>query len=173
MMEHAGERSSAGSGAGPGGHDGGTHAGSTHAEQEPGKVRELALHVVRMFETRMDAAGIAIESEVQSFSSRVQLKLLAAGALFLAIWSFIVLLAIALPDKARVPVLGGVVLLFLLGALWAQMSAKKLDSPRGVGSLRWFLESMRLDLEVLTRSLAQRNVPHAAEKREPPDDIAA
>ena len=77
--------------------------------RKPGPARALTIHLLRMLETRMDAAGIALNSEIQTFSLRLQLKLLAAGALFVAIWGAIVLLAIVLPDPYRGPVLGGVV----------------------------------------------------------------
>ena len=62
-----------------------------------------------MLETRVDAAGIALQAETESFLARLQLQLLAAAAFFIAIWGGIVLLAIVLPPHLRVPVLGGVV----------------------------------------------------------------
>ncbi len=57
----------------------------------------------------MDAAGIALQSEIQVFSSRLQLRLLAAATFFLAMWGGIVLLAIALPPHLRIPVLAAVI----------------------------------------------------------------
>ena len=47
----------------------------TSADDEPGKARALTIHVLRMIETRMDAAGIALQAELHSFSSRLQLRL--------------------------------------------------------------------------------------------------
>lgn len=120
-------------------------------EQHP--ARALTLHLLRMLETRMDAAGIALQSEVQSFSSRLQLKVLAGAAVFFAIWGGIVLLAIALPEGARIPVLSAVVVAFVLVAVWAQLAAKKRLASHEVGSLHWFLEGLKQDLEVLARSL--------------------
>jgi uncharacterized membrane protein YqjE len=105
----------------------------------------------------MDAAGIALNNEVQTFSTRLQLKLMAAAALFIAIWGGIVLLAIALPDPYRIPVLAMVVALFALGAVWAQLAAKRRQASNDVGSMRWFLDGLKLDLEVLSRSLARRH----------------
>ena len=108
-------------------------------EQHP--ARALTLHLLRMLETRMDAAGIALQSEVQSFSARIQLRLLAAGAVFIAIWGAIVLLAV-----------------------WAQLASKKKASSRDVGSMSWFLDGLKLDLEVLSRSLNRaRSVPRERE----------
>jgi uncharacterized membrane protein YqjE len=144
-------------------------------EEDSSSARALSLHLVRMFETRMDAAGIALNSEVQSFSKRMQLRLLAAGALFIAIWGGIVLLAIALPPHLRVPVLSAVVVAFVIGAVWAQSAAKRNVSSRDLGSMSWFLESLKLDLEVLSRALAKSRTqsPPAAEQKSEPDDLAA
>ena len=66
--------------------------------------REMSLHLLRMLETRLEAAGIVAQAESQRLLSRLQLKLLAAAAVFIAIWGAIVLLAIALPPDLRVPV---------------------------------------------------------------------
>jgi uncharacterized membrane protein YqjE len=146
-------------------------------EQDTGSARALTLHLLRMFETRADAAGIAVQSEIQSFSERLQLRLIAAGAMFLAIWGGIVLLAIALPPHLRIPVLSVVVVGFIAGAVWAQLAAKRKVTSRGVGSMTWFLDGLRLDLEVLSRVLASSRTPPASapapEQRSPPSDIAA
>ena len=119
------------------------------------------LHLLGMLETRMDAAGIAINSEVNSFTTRLQLKLLAGGALFMAVWGGIVLIAIALPEAWRIPVLAGVIAVFVLAALWAMAAAKRKADANEIGSMRWFMEGLRRDLEVLSRSLGTRN-PHGA-----------
>jgi uncharacterized membrane protein YqjE len=126
------------------------------AGEEAGPARARAIHQLRMLETRMDAAGIALNSEIQTFSLRLQLKLLAAGAMFIAIWGAIVLLAIVLPDPYRGPVLGAVVAVFVAVAIWAHVAASRAISSQAVGSLRWFLDGLKLDLEVLSRSLAAR-----------------
>ena len=144
-------------------------------EDESGSARALTLHLLRMLETRMDAAGIALHAEVQSFSARLQLRLLAAGALFIAIWGGIVLLAIALPPNLRIPVLSGVVVAFVIGAVWAQVAAKRTVSSQDVGSMTWFLDSLKRDLEVLSRSLgkSRSQEPPPGEHRSQPDDLAA
>lgn len=138
---------------------------------EAGPTRALTIHLLRMLETRMDAAGIALNSEIQTFSLRLQLKLLAAGALFIAIWGAIVLLAIVLPDPYRGPVLGLVVTAFVAVAIWAHLAAKRAISSHAVGSMRWFLDSLKLDLEVLSRSLTPRH--SMAEKRSNPSELAS
>ncbi len=143
--------------------------GADAEAEEPHPARALTLHLLRMLETRMDAAGIALQSEVQSFGSRIQLKLLAAAAVFIAIWGAIVLLAIALPDPWRVPVLGAVIVGFVALAVWAQLAARKRIASHAVGSLHWFLEGLKLDLEVLSRSL--QRVREAA--KSPPEDRSA
>lgn len=117
--------------------------------------REMSMHLLRMLETRMDAAGIALQGETQLLMVRLQLRLLAAGAMFIAIWGGIVLLAIALPPHLRVPVLGAVVAGFVICAIAAQMMAKRKASTHQVGSLHWFLDSLKQDLEVLSRALAR------------------
>jgi uncharacterized membrane protein YqjE len=149
-------------------------------DPEPHPAREMSLHLLRMLETRMDAAGIALQSETQLVIGRVQLKLFAAAAVFIAIWGGIVLLAIALPPNLRVPVLSAVVVAFVIAAVACQLVAKRRASTREIGSLAWFLDSLRLDLEVLSRTLArsqtqqpQEPQPEPDAERSPPSDIAA
>jgi uncharacterized membrane protein YqjE len=141
-------------------------------DDEPGKARALTLHILRMFETRMDAAGIALQTELHAFSSRLQLKLLAAAAFFLALWGGIVLVAIALPPHLRIPVLAGVVAAFVVTGVWALIVANRAATVSGVGSMNWFIDNLKQDVDVLARSLAQRRQPRAAEsadsQTEPP-----
>lgn len=155
----------------PGAGNGAAHNGATpEEEQDSGPARELALHVLRMIETRVDAAGIAIDTEVDSFKTNAQLKLLAGGAWFLAAWAAIVLIAIALPDPWRVPALCAVVVLLVVGALWAQTAAKRKVGSHGIGSMRWFLDGLKADFEVLSRSLTPKHPPQP--KPESPHDVA-
>ena len=142
------------------------------ADTEPAPARALTLHLLRMLETRMDAAGIAINTEVQTFGTRLQLKVLAAAALFIAIWGGIVLLAIALPEPYRIPVLAAVVAAFAGAAVWAQLAAKRQAPSDQVGSMRWFLDGLKLDLEVLSRSLNRRPEPGPTPQQRPPSDLA-
>jgi len=135
--------------------------------------RELSLHLLRMLETRLEAAGIVLHAESQRVVSRLQLHLLAAAAGFIAIWGGIVLLAIALPPNLRVPVLAGVVAAFILVAAWCALRANRMIAGSQVGSLSWFLDSLKLDLEVLARSLAQHQAhvaPHVPPAPEPPPE---
>ena len=145
------------------------------AEEDEGPARALTLHLLRMLETRADAAGIALQSEMKLLSARLQLGVLAVVALFIAIWGGIVLLAIALPPHLRIPVLSAVVAVFVIGGVWALLAAKRMVASSDVGSMSWFLESLRLDFSVLSRSLAgSRAVPTAPiEERRQPDDLAA
>jgi uncharacterized membrane protein YqjE len=164
----------------------GTPGAETKDPESPGRdaprnisevhpAREMSLHLLRMLETRMDAAGIALQGETQLVLARLQLKLLAAAAIFIAIWGGIVLLAIALPPDLRVPVLGAVVAAFVLGAVIAQVMAKRKASSREVGSMHWFLDSLRQDLEVWSRALArsQQATRGNSSERSTPDDLAA
>ena len=145
------------------------------APEEPAHpARDLSLHLLRMFETRIDAASIALQSESQRLMTRLQLRILAAAAGFIAIWGGIVLLAVALPPHLRVPVLGAVVGLFVLGGIIAWVVAGRLIANREIGSLHWFMEGLKLDLEVLGRSLSQSQPTAPPEQqRSPPSDIAA
>jgi uncharacterized membrane protein YqjE len=145
------------------------------ASQETHPAREMSLHLLRMLETRMDAAGIALQGETQLVLARMQLKILSAAAIFIAIWGGIVLLAIALPPHLRVPVLGAVVAAFVLTAVAAQVMAKRKASSREVGSMHWFLDSLRQDLEVWSRALArsQQTARNDSSEKSTPDDIAA
>jgi uncharacterized membrane protein YqjE len=126
--------------------------------------REMSLHLLRMLETRLEAAGIVLQSESQRVVTRLQLHLFAAAAGFIAIWGGIVLLAIALPPNLRIPVLSGVVAAFVLAAVWCVWRANSMIAGREVGSLSWFLDSLKLDLEVLARSLGH----HQAQAAPPP-----
>jgi uncharacterized membrane protein YqjE len=156
-------------------------ASNGHDTEAQHPARELSLHLLRMLETRLEAAGIVLQAESRRLATRLQLQLLAAAALFIAMWGGIVLLAIALPENLRVPVLGGVVAAFVLGAVLALVKAHGMIAGRGVGSLDWFLESLKQDLEVWARSLAHhqaaqhepRPVPPPDQNRSPPSDIAA
>ena len=144
-------------------------------DSHSGPARELTLHLLRMLETRADAASIALQSEMQSFSARLQLRVLAGAAMFFAIWAGIVLLAIVVPPELRVPVLGGLVGLFVVGSVVALLMAKRKVESREVGSMTWFLDSLKLDLEVFARALEK---PKAAAPPPPaeqgsPDELAA
>ena len=129
--------------------------GASRQEPESSPAREISLHLLRMLETRMDAAGIALQGETHLLLVRLQLKLFAAAAVFIAIWGGIVLLAIALPPDLRVPVLSAVVIGFALLAVAAQIYSRRKASTQEVGSLHWFLDSLRQDLEVLSRTLTR------------------
>jgi uncharacterized membrane protein YqjE len=121
-----------------------------------------------MLETRLEAAGIVLQAESKRWMSKLQLQMLAAAAIFIAIWGGIVLLAIALPPDLRVPVLAGVVGAFVLGAVAALVVAHRKAAGRGVGSLQWFLESLKQDLEVWARSLAHHQQAVQQQDYDPP-----
>ena len=156
-----------------------THEPAGGEDHHANPARELSLHLLRMLETRMEAAGIVFQAESQRLLSRLQLKALAAAAVFIALWGGIVLLAIALPPDLRVPVLGAIVAAFVLVAVWAVVKANRMIAGREVGSLDWFLEGLKQDLEIFARSLARNASPPPAEQpppdqhRSPPSDIAA
>jgi uncharacterized membrane protein YqjE len=141
-------------------------------EDEPGKARALTLHLLRMLETRMDAAGIALQSELQSFSTRLQLRVVAGALFFIALWGGIVLLAIVLPPNLRIPVLAAVVAAFVIGGVWAHLAANRAVSSNDVGSMAWFLGNLKLDVEVLSRSLAQSRAARQAPESQPPPTAA-
>jgi uncharacterized membrane protein YqjE len=151
-------------------------------EDEPGKARALTLHLLRMLETRMDAAGIALQGEIQSFSSRLQLRIIAGAAFFIALWGGIVLLAIVLPPHLRVPVLASVVAAFVIAGAWALVTANRKIASHDVGSMTWFLDNLKQDVDVLSRSLSQSRArreqpqpPSEADEstRSAPNDLAA
>ena len=155
--------------------EGAEKAPLTPGEEPAHPAREMSLHLLRMLETRADAASIALQSEMQSFSARLQLRVLAGAAMFFAIWAGIVLLAIVVPPELRVPVLGGLVALFVVGSVVALLMAKRKVESREVGSMTWFLDSLKLDLEVFARALEK---PKAAAPPPPaeqgsPDELAA
>jgi uncharacterized membrane protein YqjE len=148
----------------PSGHPGANGS----AAPETGPAREMSLHLLRMVETRIEAAGIVLQAESNRMVTRLRLQVLGGAAIFIAIWGGIVLLAIALPPNLRVPVLSGVVAAFALAAAWAFIKANRMVSGDGVGSLNWFLASLKLDLEVLSRSLAQHQAAQRAEQQSEP-----
>ena len=160
--------------------NGGGQAGEEpFAAAPPGHpAREMSLHLLRMLETRMDAAGIALKAESQIWMTRLQLKLLAAAAIFISIWGGIVLLVIALPPNLRVPVLSAVVVGFVVAGMWCFHAAKSKAASDAIGSMNWFLDGLKLDLEVLSRALARSQTTTTPpgsheENRSPPSDIAA
>jgi uncharacterized membrane protein YqjE len=145
-------------------------------EEAAGPARALTLHLLRMLETRVDAAGIALQTEIQAFQSRLQLWLLAFAALFFALWGGLVLLAIALPPHLRVPVLSGVFAVFVLVGVAALLIAKRKVASRDVGSMSWFMDGLRLDFDVLSRSLAKPRAsppPSVDDVKKEPDELAA
>jgi len=148
-------------------------------EEQTGPAREITLHLLRMLETRADAAGIAVQAEIESFSSRLLLKVVAGASIFFALWAGIVLLAIVVPAELRIPVLSAVVGVFVIGAVVALVRANRKVSSNEVGSMAWFLESLKLDLEVFSRALEKQHAPAPApapppeETRSPPNDLAA
>ena len=78
--------------------------------------------------------GSRCSREIHSFSSRLQLRVIAGAAMFFAIWAGIVLLAIVLPPApARAGALAAVVGVFVLGAVIAMLVAAK----RKCRSARW------------------------------------
>jgi uncharacterized membrane protein YqjE len=153
--------------------------GEQPEETPSGPARELTLHLLRMLETRADAASLALQSEIQSFSSRLQLRVLAGAAIFFAIWAGIVLLAIVLPPHLRIPVLAALVGLFVAGGVAALLVANRKVDPSEVGSLTWFLDSLKLDLEVFSRALEKRRAAASQPPPQPPpeersaDELAA
>jgi uncharacterized membrane protein YqjE len=152
-----------------------TEGAAPAGEAEMHPAREMSLHLLRMLETRVDAASIALQGETQLLMARLQLKVLAGAAIFFAIWGGIVLLAIALPPHLRVPVLSAVVIGFVIAGVLAHQLAKRKASSGEIGSLRWFMDSLRQDLEVLSRALArhQQNTQTRTADRSPPNDLAA
>ncbi len=131
-------------------------AGQEDDEHQRGRARELTMHILRMAETRLDAARVAVHSEVEALGDRLKLQLLFGGAIFLALWSAVVLIAVALPAELRVPVLSAVVAGFVvLGVIARIMASRKADS-HGVGSMRWFLDSIKLDMDVIKRNLSAK-----------------
>jgi uncharacterized membrane protein YqjE len=140
---------------------------ATDIEEAAHPAREMSLHLLRMLETRMEAAGLVLQAEGQRLAGRLQLQMLAAAAVFIAIWGGIVLLAIALPPNLRVPVLAAVIAAFVLLAAWALLRARRMIAGREAGSVAWLLESLKLDLEVLARALAP--APASVAAPPPPD----
>ncbi len=149
-------------------------AGDEDSDNDTGAGRVLTLHLLRMLETRADAAGIALQSEMQSFSTRLKLRVIGGAVLLIAAWAGIVLLAIVLPAHLRVPVLSGVIAALVIGGVWSLLAAKRAISSRDLGSMSWFLDGIRLDIEVLSRALKKPPAPVAEEPtRSQSDDLAA
>ena len=166
----------------PAGNGNGNGKAQNGEEAATHPARELSLLLLRMLETRMDAAGIVVQAESSRIMFRLQLKLLAAALIFIALWGGIVLLAIALPENMRVPVLAAVIAAFVIGAVVAVVVANRRTAGGEVGTLGWFLEGLRQDLEVFARSLSQPQAAPQAQQpsspppdqpRSPPSDIAA
>jgi uncharacterized membrane protein YqjE len=142
-----------------------------------GPARELTLHILRMLETRFDAAGIALQSEIDSFTRRLQLRVIAGAAIFFAVWAGIVLLAIVLPPHLRVPVLSVLVGVLVVGAVIALSIAKRKVASLEVGSMAWFLDGLKRDFEVFSRALESSQppapVPAPPAEERSPNELAA
>jgi len=149
-------------------------AGGADGESATRPAREMSLHLLRMVETRLEAAGLVLQSESGRLLGRLQLQIMGAAAIFIAIWGGIVLLAIALPPNLRVPVLSAVVAAFVVAAIWAFLRARSMVAGREVGSMHWFVESLKRDVEVLSRTLAESHSATPADLTEDsPSDLAA
>jgi hypothetical protein len=133
----------------------------------PHPARDLSLHLLRMLETRLDAAGLVVRTEARLLTSRLRLKVLAGAAAFLAVWGGIVLLAVTLPPHLRAPLLGVVVGILVLTSILALMIARRRYSSGRVGSLPWLMDNLRQDLELFSRSLQR---PQSAPPEEPHGD---
>ena len=93
--------------------------------------RAVRMHLLRMLETRVDAAGIALQAEMPAFSSRLQLQpARRRGRCSSRIWGGIVLLAIVLPPHLRVPVLAAVVAAFVIGGVVGTARCESRDVAR-------------------------------------------
>ena len=122
----------------------------------------------------MDAAGIVLQAESQRLLTRLQLQILAAAAGFIAIWGGIVLARHRAADRicgCRCSAPWSA--LFVLGAVVAWLVARRMIANRELGSLSWFLEGLKKDLEVLARALSQSQPAPPEQQRSPPSDIAA
>ena len=116
----------------------------------------MSLHLLRMLETRMEAAGIVLQGESNRMLSAAAAA--TAGArrrCFIAIWGGIVLLAIALPPNLRVPVLSGVVGAFVLAAVVGRSCKPAAWSPVARSARCTGSSTLKRDLEVLSRTLAE------------------
>jgi hypothetical protein len=61
-------------------------------------------------------------------------------------------------------------------AVWALLAAQRKIATTQPGSMAWFLDGLKLDLEVFSRNLAQAPPQPASmpeQPRSPPSDIAA
>jgi hypothetical protein len=61
-------------------------------------------------------------------------------------------------------------------AMVAMIFAKRKESSHGVGSMRWFLDCLRQDLELVSRVLSRQpshTRPQPSNDRNPPHDLAA
>jgi hypothetical protein len=73
-----------------------------------------------------------------------------------------------------VPVLSGVVVAFVVVAIAAQLVVRRKASTQEVGSLGWFLDSLRRDFDVLSRTLTRNHrQPVEPAARSAPHDLAA
>ena len=144
------------------------------ASEEPAHpARELSLHLLRMLETRMDAAGIVLQAESQRLLMRLQLQFSPRPPASSQSGAASCCWRSRCPRTCARRCSGAVVALFVLGALVAWLVAGRMIAGRELGSLSWFLEGLKMDLEVLARALSQSQPAPTEQQRSPPSDIAA
>ena len=117
--------------------------------------RALTLHLLRMLETRMDAAGIALQAEIQSFTVAPAAPAAGGRGVFLRDLGRHRAAGhrLAAAPAHSGPVRGG--RRVRDRGVWAQSRRETQGASHDVGSMSWFLDSLKQDVEVLSRSLAQ------------------
>jgi hypothetical protein len=98
----------------------------TPGEEPAHPAREMSLHLLRMLETRLEAAGIVLQSRASAWCRGCSCTCWPRPPASSPSGVGIVLLAIALPPNLRIPVLSGVVAAFVLGACGVRCRAHRM-----------------------------------------------
>lgn len=121
------------------------------AQAEGGPLLRL---LVDMVQTRLEALVLTAQIERDALVSTVRWRIVGVGALLLAGWAFLLLLAVWLPPAARPWVLAGITLALALIWVFSVWRLKRYRAHR-TPARHQLLEAVRRDLDALDDVLSR------------------
>lgn len=110
--------------------------------------------LVDMLQTRLEAAVLTAQIERDALWHILRWRCIGAGALLLAGWALLLLLAVWLPPSARIGVLAAVSVGLLLVWAWSQRQLAQQRAHRTPAGHQ-LLDAVRRDLEALGGALSR------------------
>ena len=122
---------------------------------EPGIQGGASLRLlVDMLQTRLEAVVLTAQIERDSIWRTLRWRCVGAGALLLAGWALLLLLAVWLPPPARIGVLAAISVALLLLWAWSQRQLAQQRAHRTPAGHQ-LLDAVRRDLEALGGALSR------------------